>query len=166
MTNTKTSDDTASTIENDGQEEVLDIAAGLVVAFLALTAIVWLIPSQTETASSDYDIAADFFPYLASWATLGLSTLLVISRLRRFRRQVENKLGRIVAVEALCWFGIAWVVVYGLATIGFIWLMPLVISSAMVFSGNRTWWLIGLIAITFPILIDQLVWLIFTVDLP
>ena len=81
MIDTSTSDDTASNIEDIGQNDGLDIVAGLVVAFLSVIAIFWLIPTETETVESDYDVSAAFFPYLAGWATLGLSFLLVLSRM-------------------------------------------------------------------------------------
>ena len=166
MIDTSTSDDTASNIEDIGQNDGLDIVAGLVVAFLSVIAIFWLIPTETETVESDYDVSAAFFPYLAGWATLGLSFLLVLSRIRGIRGCLRNRTGRIVIFESTGWSIIAGGIYYGLATIGFLWTMPLLIASAMVLSGNKTWWLIGLTSVAFPFLIHHLVSWVFTVSLP
>ena len=166
MTNPQTGNDTSSILENKGKEDVMDIAAGLFLALLAVTTLIWIIPSHTETTSSDYDVSAAFFPYLAVWTAFGLSILLIVSRLLKFHRLPGNFIDRRILIEVVCWSGISIVTFGGLSFIGFAWTMPLLVSSAMIFSGNRTWWLIGLLSIAFPILVDQLIWLIFTVDLP
>ena len=166
MTNPKTSNDTSSILENKGKDDAMDIVAGLFLALLAVIALVWIIPSHTETTSSDYDVSAAFFPYLAVWTTFGFSILLIISRLLKFQRLKGNLIDRRILIEVVCWSGISIITFGGLAFIGFAWTMPLLVASAMIFSGNRTWWLIGLLSIAFPILVDQLIWLIFTVDLP
>jgi len=163
---TSTSGDTTSDIEVIGENDGVDIVAGLVVAFLSVIAIIWLIPTETETVESDYDVSAAFFPYLAGWATLGLSFLLVLTRIRGIRRCLRNRTGRIVIFESIVWSIIAGGIYYGLTTIGFLWTMPLLIASAMVLSGNKTWWLIGLTSVAFPFLVHQLVWWVFTVNLP
>jgi len=144
----------------------MDIVAGLFLVLLAVVTLIWIIPSHTETTSSDYDVSAAFFPYLAVWTTLGLSILLIISRLLKFHRLQGNFINRRILIEVVCWSGISIITFGGITFIGFTWTMPLLIASAMIFSGNRTWWLIGLLSITFPILVNQLIWLIFTVDLP
>ena len=166
MTNPKTSNDTSSILENKGKDDAMDIVAGLFLALLAVIALVWIIPSHTETTSSDYDVSAAFFPYLAVWTTFGFSILLIISRLLKFKRLQGNIIDRGILIEVVCWSGISIITFGGLAFIGFAWIMPLLVASAMIFSGNRTWWLIGVLSIAFPILVDQLIWLIFTVDLP
>ena len=63
MIDTSTSGDTTSGIEDIGENDGLDIVAGLVVAFLSVIAIIWLIPTETETVETDYDVSAAFFPY-------------------------------------------------------------------------------------------------------
>jgi len=164
--NPKTSNDTNSILENKEKDVAMDIVAGLFLAFLAVITLVWIIPSHTETTSSDYDVSAAFFPYLAVWTTFGFSILLIISRLLKFKRLQGNIIDRGILIEVVCWSGISIITFGGLAFIGFVWTMPLLVASAMIFSGNRTWWLIGVLSIAFPILVDQLIWLIFTVDLP
>ena len=166
MTNPKTSNDTNSILENKGKDDAMDIVAGLFLAFLAVITLVWIIPSHTETTSSDYDVSAAFFPYLAVWTTFGFSILLIISRLLKFQRLQGNIIDRGILIEVVCWSGISIITFGGLAFIGFVWTMPLLVASAMIFSGNRSWWLIGVLSIVLPILIDQFIWVIFTVDLP
>jgi|TARA_B100001964_G_scaffold170568_1_gene187659 hypothetical protein len=166
VTNPKTSNDTSSILENKGKDDAMDIVAGLFLVLLAVVTLIWIIPSHTETTSSDYDVSAAFFPYLAVWTTFGLSILLIISRLLKFHRLQGNFINRRILIEVVCWSGISIITFGGITFIGFTWTMPLLIASAMIFSGNRTWWLIGLLSITFPILVNQLIWLIFTVDLP
>ena len=68
MTNPQTGNATSSILENKGKDDVMDIVAGLFLALLAVTTLIWIIPSHTETTSSDYDVSAAFFPYLALWA--------------------------------------------------------------------------------------------------
>jgi len=166
VTNPKTSNDTSSILENKGKDDAMDIVAGLFLALLAVIALVWIIPSHTETTSSDYDVSAAFFPYLAVWTTFGFSILLIISRLLKPQRLQGKLIDRRILIEVVCWSGISIIIFGGLAFIGFTWTMPLLVASAMIFSGSRRWWLIGLLSIAFPILVDQLIWLIFTVDLP
>ena len=54
MTNPQTGNDTSSILENKGKEDVMDIVAGLFLALLAVTTLIWIIPSHTETTSSGH----------------------------------------------------------------------------------------------------------------
>ncbi len=141
----------------------VDIAAGLCLAALSLFALVWLIPTHTQPADSQFDVAPGFFPNLAAGAVLLLSGFLL---LRRWRQAPGGEGGGRIVFELALWSALAIAIMLALSHIGFLVMAPVVIAGAMLFAGNRNWWLIGAMAIFFPLLVETAAWLIFTVDLP
>jgi hypothetical protein len=141
----------------------VDIAAGLFLAALSIFALVWLIPANTQPVGRQFDVAPGFFPNIAASAVLILSIVMVIDRWRRRRTEVG---GPGIVAELMVWAGACVVVMLALSSVGFVPMASLLLVAAMVFSGNRNWWLIAAMAVAFPLAIDWAAWLIFTVDLP
>lgn len=144
----------------------IDIAAGLVLAATALFAILWLVPENTESASSEFDIAPAFFPTLSAGIVLVLAIGMVVHRIvaRPARDAALSGMG--ILAETIVSLGIAALAVAGLVHLGFLPVATLLIGAGMVAAGQRNWLLIIAISLVFPVLIDQGAWLIFTVDLP
>ncbi len=141
----------------------VDIAAGLCLAALALFALLWLIPNHTQPADSQFDVAPGFFPNLAAGTVLLLSVVLLA---RRWRQAPSGGGGLQVITEMAVWTALAVAIMLALSKLGFLVMAPVVIAGAMVFSGNRTWWLIAAMALVFPLAVEGAAWVIFTVDLP
>lgn len=141
----------------------VDIAAGLCLAAVSVFALVWLIPTHTQPADSQFDVAPGFFPNLAAGAVLLLSGLLL---LRRWGQAPSGGGGLRIVMELGVWCALSVAVMLGLSHIGFLVMAPVVIAGAMLFSGNRNWWLIAAMTMIFPLLVKWAAWFIFTVDLP
>lgn len=159
---------TAGTDRNDPDAAVtnrgIDIAAGVILAALAMLALVWLIPTHTQPADSQFDVAPGFFPSLAVGAVMILSLMMVAHRL--WRRGPSRSSGLPVVLELIVWTATAVAVMLLLHHAGFLPMAALLLAAAMYFSGNRNVWLIAAMAIVFPLAVDWGAWLIFTVDLP
>lgn len=128
---------------------VHDIVAGLVLTALSLFALLWLIPTQTESAASEFDVSPGFFPRVAAIATLVLSIALVGHRIVRFDRLARAKAaadGAAVLTEIVVWTIACALIWVGLWRVGFLVVAPLVVAVAMVAAGVRRWWLIVVIA--------------------
>lgn len=145
-----------------------DALAGALLAVLAVLALVWLIPANTASVIGEYDVSPTFFPELTATVVLLLAIALLLSGLARMRRPAEG--ARSSAGHALLEFG-AWSVaatlaVLGIAKLGFVVTAAALIAAAMLLAGRRTWYVIAIAAIGFPLLVDAVAWWVFTVDLP
>lgn len=143
---------------------VADVVAGAVLAVLAVAALFWLIPTQTVVGGNAYDVAPGFFPRVAAVVVLVLAAALVVSGLRR--RSTAAGGGWNVLGEAAVWAVVAPLAVVGLATIGFVVTSVLLVACGMIAAGARNRLLIAVVAVLFPLAVDQAAWLVFTVDLP
>lgn len=143
-----------------------EIAAGLVLVAGSVFALLWLIPENTLPSASEHDISPALFPTLAAWAVLALSAVLIGTRLSRLRAAARAEPGFSVVLEIAVWTVIGGITMLGLSTVGFVATAALVIAFWMVFGGCKTWWRVLLIAIVFPLTVEQLAWIVFTVQLP
>ncbi len=150
-----------------GTTPATDIAAGVLLAILALAALFWIVPAHTETAVGDYDVSPAFFPRLGAGLVLVLAFTLVATGTRRhLAGHRDGRPGRRVLAELLIWSAAATATVIGLQVIGFIATSALVIAGWMLLAGERRWLLIGAAAVAFPLVVDTAAWVFFTVDLP
>lgn len=150
----------------DGASPQLDIAAGAVLAAISLFALLWLVPNHTESSASEHDLSPGVFPTLAAATVLALSVLMVAVRLRHWGRSGTAKGGLSVLIEVAAWTALSVLVVLGLSEVGFLATMPILIALWMVVGGRKVWWQILLLASLFPLAIDRLAWMIFSVALP
>ncbi len=154
-------------IDEDNQvKSGVDIAAGIVLAAISIFALVWLFPNYIVPATGENDIGPEFFPKLAAWAVLGLSILLVTSQIMRFNRSDTGIAGRTILFEIAAWMAISVVTLLGILKIGLFIISPLIIILGAVLCGYRKWWIIVVLAVIFPVVLEQAAWLVFTVDLP
>lgn len=142
----------------------VDLAFGGVLCALALFALLWLIPNHTQPADSQFDVAPGFFPQVAASAVLGLSLLMIAHRL--LRMEARERSGFRPLVELICWSIVAVILYLLLTWLGFVPMAMVAIALGMVLSGARTWWLIALVSVAFPVLVDWGAWLVFSVDMP
>jgi len=153
-------------LENDQVTPVVDIAAGLFLAAMAITALVWLIPNYIVAGAGEYDIGPTFFPKLTAWVVLTLSLSLVAIKIFGHKVSTVGRSGKSTVFEIIVWSVISALVLIGINKIGFLITASLLIVFGAIVSGNRVWWLIAALAVIFPLLVNQLVWVVFTVDLP
>lgn len=116
-----------------------------------------------QPADSQFDVAPGFFSNLAAGAVLLLSGVLL---LRRWGQAPSGGGGWRIVLELAVWSALGAAIMLALSHIGFLVMAPVVIAGTMVFSGNRTWWLIAAMTLVFPLAVEWAAWLIFTVDLP
>lgn len=146
-----------------------DIAAGLVLVALSLTALLWLIPQHTEAVASGFDIAPGLFPNLAAGVVLLLALAHTAQQLWRRKpvaRDPSAPTGGRILAELAIWAFVAIAALAGLTRIGFVATAALVIALGMVAAGARSWLLIGAVTVAVPLVIDWTAWTVFTVDLP
>ena len=150
----------------DGASPQVDVAAGAILAAISLFTLLWLVPNQTESSASEHDLSPGFFPTLAAATVLFLSVLIVASRLRHWGRGEAGSRGLSVLVEMASWTALSALVVLGLSEVGFLATMPILIALWMLVGGRKVWWQVLLLASLFPVVVDQLAWMIFSVALP
>ncbi|WP_282607239.1 tripartite tricarboxylate transporter TctB family protein [Pelagibius sp. Alg239-R121] len=143
-----------------------DTATGLFLVAVSVFALLWLIPQNTLPSASEHDISPDFFPSLAAWTVLLLSLLFVVIRLRRFRRLAKAERSLVVFVEVVVWAVAGGITVLGLSTVGFLATAAILTAVWMFIGGSRTWWHLLLLATLFPLAVEQIAWIVFTVRLP
>jgi Tripartite tricarboxylate transporter TctB family len=156
-------------LESDQVTPVVDIAAGLFLAAMAVAALMWLIPNYIVSGAGEYDVGPAFFPKMAAWIVLGLSLSLVALKSFGLKTAVLNSWGRSgksIVFEIIIWSLIATLALLGIAKTGFLLTASLIIGLGAIVCGYRTWWLIAVLAVAFPLLVNQLVWAVFTVALP
>lgn len=143
-----------------------DIVAGLVLAAMAILALVWLIPTYIEVGTSKFDVGPAFFPQLTAALVLVLSLVLVLIRTARYRSGTGEPTGRYAIGELAFWVALSGLTMLGITSVGFVITSGTLIAFGAVLSGYRIWWAIALLAVIFPVVVDQIAWLIFTVDMP
>ncbi len=157
-------------LDPDPVTPVIDIAAGLFLAAMATTALLWLIPNYIVSGAGEYDVGPAFFPKMSAWIVLVLSLSLVIIKAYALKIDAKtppgSRSGQSIVFEIIVWSLIAVLALLGIAKSGFVLTASLIIGMGAIACGYRTWWLIAVLAITFPLIVNQLVWLFFTVALP
>ncbi len=158
--------DTENRETDKDEAHLMDIVAGLVLAAMSSAALLWLIPNYVELGTSKHDVGPAFFPRLTAFVVLGFSVLLVITKAFRYRKGNPGLSGISIMLEIIIWAVISILAVVGISNIGFLFTSALLVGLGAIASGYRTWWVIAVLAVAFPVIIDQLAWLVFTVDLP
>ena len=157
----------SSSEEDLGQRaDLIDIAAGIAMAAMSLIALIWVIPNYVEVGTSDFDIGPAFFPNFTATLVLGLSALLIVTRAIRYTSGNPGLPGKVIVFEIALWAVISVSIIPSFAKLGFLLTATLIIGAGVIMCGYRVWWVIALLAVVFPLIIDQAAWFIFTVDLP
>ena len=150
-----------------GTTPATDIVAGVVLAALAVAALLWVVPAQTEPGGGGHDVAPAFFPNLAAGLVLVLAATLVATGTRRHLAGVrDGAAGRRLMLDLLVWAAAAAATVVGLQQIGFVATGVVVVAAWMLLAGQRRWPVIVAAAVLFPLAVDGAAWVFFTVDLP
>ncbi len=144
----------------------LDFLSGLVLAVLSVVALVWLIPGFVPSADIPGQMSARFFPSLTAWVVLVCAVGLMIAN-RRFVTGSTQGRGRLILTELAVWLVCGTVLMALVVWVGFIAAgIAAILGGAYVSRYRARPILILALAIGLPILLDQLVWHVFTVQLP
>ena len=148
-------------------QHVIEIAAGLVLSAVALALLFWVIPAHVNHTNNKHDISPDFIPKAAAWTLLALSLSLIFDRVRKttnIRKSIaDSTAGSSIIVQLF-----AWLLVAGLAYAGIVYVSFHVTAAALIVTGALAchypnWRTLALVAITAPVLIGQISWLVFSV---
>lgn len=159
------------TEEINDQSLVVDLVAGVVLVIASLLALFWIIPTYVVEASSANDVGPAYFPKLSAWSVLVLSLVHLTLKVFESRAKTPSTSGLapshwFVLFEALVWVGVSVFSMVGLAKIGFLFVAPLLVLAGAYASGYRRWGLILTVMIILPLVIYQIAWTVFVVELP
>ncbi len=152
------------------------IWAGILLAALSAFCLLWVIPENTAPAQSDLDLSPALMPSVAVGLCLVLSLVMLVHALRAGVSEAadldeefgEEASGTDLQVlgNLLIWAVVSVVSLLIMEHVGFEPAMTVFLASAMLFVGARNPWSIGLIAVLAPIGLSQLVFHVFTTELP
>ena len=143
-----------------------EIATAACLAAVAILALVWLVPVNTQPAASELDISPAFFPMLAAALVLFLSLALIAELFFLGAKTTANHSSKTIVSELVIWAVVTFVIWACLPKVGFIAVSTTVIVLGGIAMGYRRWWVLTLLAIVFSLTVDFGAWKIFTVDLP
>jgi hypothetical protein len=162
-----------------------DLYTGFVLACLASTGLLWLIPAEIEVSSTGmYDLSPRLVPRLILVLTLllGLCVLWNGWMARRDGRGKGAPAGSAamqtdargrprhaaveLGVDAVVWVTSSIAVMVALTHVGFILTSVPLLAAWMVFAGVRSKPLIAGLALGLPITLERLCWYALTIPLP
>ena len=143
-----------------------EIATAACLAAVAILALVWLVPVNTQPAASELDISPAFFPMLAATLVLVLSLALIAELVFLSAKSTASHSIKTIVSELVIWGAVTFVMLACLPKVGFIAVSTTVIVLGGIAMGYRRWWVLTLLAIVFSVTVDFGAWKIFTVDLP
>jgi len=147
----------------------IDIVASIFLATISIWLLIVTIPKNIGQAAGKNDISPSLFPTLAAWFLLGLSLSLIAVHVAKLRVQGANGSGRNsgwIVTEFVIWMLTATLLYFGLQTIGFLVVAAFTIALGALTAGYRNYWMIGGLAVVIPLIISQIAWLVFQVQLP
>jgi hypothetical protein len=150
-----------------------DLAAGAILAGLAVLALAWFIPARTAPAQSRLDLAPALLPSVAMAVVLAMALLLLWTR-RVARPEEEHEefgdeasgIGRQELINLALCMAAAAVTYVLLDTLGFIVAGAVLVATAMWHARMRNPWLLAGLALAVPALLDRVAWYAFTISLP
>ena len=153
-----------------------DLAAGALLAGLALFALAWFVPAHTTRAQSRLDLSPALIPSVAMAVVLAMALLLMWTRRPRRDAAADEEheefggeasgIGRQELVNLAVWVAASVLTFVLLDTVGFIVAGAVLVAAAMWHARLRRPWLLAGLALGVPALLDRVVWVAFTVALP
>ncbi len=151
-------------------------AAFLIVFSLVLLG--WIIPNYTSAPQSDLDVRPSFIPNVAVGAILFLSLLMLYNSLMRAKRGHEDimddeefgdeasGLGLEELLNLGLWTISATVTVILIGILGYSIVSGLFLIGMMSYAGQRNWIILLLVGVIVPVVIWQITWHAFSIQLP
>jgi hypothetical protein len=153
-----------------------DIFSGIVLALTAVLLLIWIIPAHTSPPQSEGNLSPAFLPSFATVVLLVLAILLTGSSLLRSPAEADEPheefgtetsgIGWRAAGDIGLWSAFSIAMMAGFLTIGFLATAIPALVFLMAYAGQRSPIAIGLVAVAIPLLIQQVSWHAFGVQMP
>lgn len=150
-----------------------------ILLIIAITGLLWVIPAYTKPVQSQLDIAPSFMPSLACGVIGLLALSLAIQSLIGWKKNNDQSeayheefsdeatgIGKQQAKNILLWTLFSLAAMWGLSYVGFYITAPVILCCAMIYASCRNPLVIGVVSITAPLLIGQIVWYAFSLSMP
>jgi len=161
-----------------GSPTVANFWAGIIIAVTAIIALVWIIPEFVSGANdSSKNLTPGFMPRVAAWCMLILGALVALDAWRVLAGKTtaiaeeseENEdlsFGRTEIVNTMIVLIGSAIYVLGLSLLGFVLPSTILLIFLIYLTGYRHKRSLVIIAITFPLSLELLLWHILKVPLP
>lgn len=155
----------------------LNLITGCFLIVLGLVTIFWLIPFKIEAGDvASWGLSPRFFPYISAFFLVLLALIMVISNLLKLHHKQklireESEENEILGFEHresfnLLYMGIGVALYMALMKYtGFLPSSILLLGVSMYFAGIRNF-LLPVVAVLFPVLVKQILWITLEVYLP
>ena len=149
-----------------------------VLVFFSLVCLVWVIPNYTSPPQSALGIRPSFIPNVAVGTMLFLSIFMLFQNLRHRKSKQElvvddeefgdeaSGLGVEELANLSLWIISSVIVVFLMGILGYIIVSSLFMICLMIYAGQRRPVILILVSIVTPVLIWQITWYAFTIQLP
>lgn len=149
-----------------------------VLIFFSLTCLVWVIPNYTSPPQSELDVRPSFIPNVAVGTMLFLSVIILFKSFKHRKSnqepEVENEefgaeasgIGMEELANLALWAISSAIVVFLIGILGYIIVSSLFMVGLMLYAGQRSPIILILISVVTPILIWQITWHAFSIQLP
>jgi ABC-type multidrug transport system fused ATPase/permease subunit len=149
-----------------------------VLIFFSLVCLVWVIPNYTSPPQSELGVRPSFIPNVAVGTMLFLSILMLY---QNFKRRKSNQKPVVddeefgdeasgLGIEELAnislWVISSAIVVFLMGILGYIIVSSLFMICLMIYAGQRSPVILILVSIVTPVLIWQITWYAFSIQLP
>ena len=148
---------------------MFNIVAGILLAAVSLWLLNVTIPNNIGQAAGKNDISPALFPTMAAWLLLGLSLALAAVHAAKLRVHGSGGSGQDsiwIIAQFVIWMVTATLVYFGLLVFGFVVVTAILIGLGALACGYRNYWIICGLAVVTPLILSQLAWSIFQVQLP
>ena len=153
-----------------------DLYSGIGLAVLSGVLLVWVIPGHTSPPQSEGNLSPAFLPSVAAGVLLILAALLsagtwlskaaVSDKPHEEFGMESHGIGLHDAGDLVLWCIFAGLLMAGFLTVGFVVAGIAGLFGLMIYAGQRSIWLLGIVSILVPVAIQQIAWHAFSVQLP
>ena len=151
--------------------------AGVLVCF-SLVCLVWVIPNYTSPPQSKLGVRPSFMPNVAIGTMLFLSVLMLYQNFKRRKSNQEtviddeefgaeaSGLGLTELANLSLWTVSSAIVVFLMGILGYTIVSGLFMGCLMLYAGQRRPVILIIVSIVIPLLIWQITWYAFSIQLP
>ena len=153
-----------------------DIISGIAIAVVAVLLLVAVIPAYTSPPQSEGNLSPAFLPSVAAGIMLALALLLAASA---FFKDVDTDdalheefgseargVGMRESLDIALWCAFSIAMMIGFEHIGFVATASPALVLIMLYAGQRSIPAIAVVAVGIPVLLHQISWHAFSVQLP
>jgi hypothetical protein len=151
--------------------------AGVLIIF-SLVCLVWVIPNYTSPPQSKLGVRPSFIPNVAVGTMLFLSILMLVQNIKHRKSKYEtvvddeefgaeaSGLGQTELANLALWTVSSEIVVFLMGILGYTIVSSLFMVCLMLYAGQRRPVILIIVSIVTPLLIWQITWYAFSIQLP